>query len=137
MKVLEQLGPQSSKVSALIDHSPIGLTAINRGHYMHGFYQWAEELPGGTFGQTVSVDPTAAAVCENFFGTDFVFSVSRDFVKSMPTPTLVLPGRDLAHPEAIGLETAQLAPNAELRLGWQADMDAAADAVRTFLAAHR
>jgi hypothetical protein len=62
--------------------------------------------------------------------------VSREFVKRMQTPTLVLPGRDLAHPEAIALETAQLAPNAELKMGWQQDLNAAGESVRTFLSAH-
>jgi len=136
LKVLEQLGAQSDRVTALIDHAPIGLSAINRGHYMYGFYQWAEELPAGTFVEAVSVDLTAAAVCENLFGSDFVFSVSREFVRSMQTPTLVLPGRDMAHPEEIALETARLAPHAELRMGWQDDLPAAGAAVRAFLSSH-
>jgi hypothetical protein len=29
---------------------------------MHGFYQWAEELPAGTFPEAVSVDPTCASL---------------------------------------------------------------------------
>ena len=136
MKVIEQLGDQADRITALIDHAPIGLSAINRGHYMYGFYQWAEELPSGTFKEPVSVDLTAAAMCENLFGSDFVFSVSREFVRSMQTPTLVLPGRDMAHPEEIALETARLAPNVELRMGWQDDLAAAGAAVRAFLAAH-
>ena len=74
MKVIEQLGSQSDRVTAFIDHAPIGLTAINRGHFMHGFYQWAEELPAGTFAEAVSMDPTCASFCENLFGGDFVFS---------------------------------------------------------------
>jgi pimeloyl-ACP methyl ester carboxylesterase len=39
MKVIEQLGSRADRVTAFIDHAPIGLNAINRGHYMHGFYQ--------------------------------------------------------------------------------------------------
>jgi pimeloyl-ACP methyl ester carboxylesterase len=136
MKVIEQLGSQSTRITALVDHAPIGLTDTNRGHFMHGYYQWAEELPQGTFALSAGVDPVAAALCENLFGGDFVFSVSRVFVKSMQTPTLVLPGRDLAHPEAIALETARLAPNAELKMGWQANLDTAGEAVRSFLTAH-
>src|SRR6185312_4297236 len=37
MKALELLGPRADRVSALIDHAPIGLTPTNRGHFMHGF----------------------------------------------------------------------------------------------------
>ena len=136
LKVLEQLGDRASRVTALIDHAPIGLTATNRGHFMHGFYEWAEELPNGTFAQAVSIDPTVASFCENMFGTDFVFSVTRDFVRTVRTPMLVLPGRDLAHPEEIGLETAKLAPNAELRMGWYDDVESAGNVVRAFLVQH-
>jgi pimeloyl-ACP methyl ester carboxylesterase len=136
LKVLEQLGEQRSRVSAFIDQAPIGLNRINRGHYMFGFYQWAEELPHGTFAEPVSVDPVAASVCENFFGTDFVFSVTREFVQSLDTPTLVLPGRDLAHPEDVALETARLAPRAQLHERWYDDLPTAAAAVRSFLDAH-
>jgi pimeloyl-ACP methyl ester carboxylesterase len=35
-KVIEQLGPRASRVTAMVDHAPIGLTATNRGHFMHG-----------------------------------------------------------------------------------------------------
>ncbi|HEX8969414.1 MAG TPA: alpha/beta hydrolase [Chloroflexota bacterium] len=136
MKVIEQLGSQADRITAFIDHAPIGLTATNRGHFMHGFYQWAEELPSGTFREPASIDPTCASMCENLFGSDYVFSVSRDFVRTMKTPVLVLPGRDLAHPPEIALETARLAPNATLRMGWQDDLPATAEAVRAFLRAH-
>ena len=129
------MGPESTRVTALVDHAPIGLTATNRGHFMHGFYQWAEELPEGTFALPAGMDPIAAASARTSSGSDFVFSVPRSFVESMQTPTLVLPGRDLAHPEAIGLESAQLAPNADLKMGWQDDLDEAGEAVRSFLAA--
>jgi pimeloyl-ACP methyl ester carboxylesterase len=134
MKVIEQLGPRANRVTALIQHAPIGLNAINRGHYMYGFYQWAEELPAGTFKEPVSIDAACASFCENMFGGDFVFSVKRDFARTLQTPTLVLPGRDLAHPQEVAVETAELAPNAEMRMGWQDDLPAAGTAVRAFLA---
>jgi hypothetical protein len=103
---------------------------------MHGFYQWAEELPEGTFAEPVSIDPICAAFCENLFGSDFVFSVSREFVRHLPTPLLVLPGQDLAHPEAVAVETAELAQKADFKMGWQDDLAGAGEAVRSFLEAH-
>jgi len=132
MKVLEQLGGRASIITAFVDHAPIGLTATNRGHFMHGFYEWAEELPRGTFPGPASFDPTAAAVCENLFGGDFVFSVSRDFVRTIQTPMLILPGRDLAHPEEVALETARLLPHARVRGHWYDDLPAAGEAVKAF-----
>ncbi|MEQ8816868.1 MAG: alpha/beta hydrolase [Thalassobaculum sp.] len=47
---------------------------------------------------------------------DFVFTVDRDFVRACPTPVLVLPDDIPAHPYATAMETALLAPNAEVSL---------------------
>jgi pimeloyl-ACP methyl ester carboxylesterase len=44
---------------------------------------------------------------------DFVYSVSREFVKNCPTPMLVLPDDVPAHPYQIAVEIARLAPNAD------------------------
>ena len=45
---------------------------------------------------------------------DFVYSVSRDFVRSCQTPMLVLPDDAIAHPYQTSLDIASLAPNAEV-----------------------
>jgi hypothetical protein len=47
---------------------------------------------------------------------DFVFSVTRDFVRSCQTPVLILPDDVAAHPYAVAMETAGLAPNAEVSI---------------------
>ena len=47
---------------------------------------------------------------------DFVFTVDRDFVRKCQTPVLVLPDDIPAHPYATAMETALLAPNAEVSL---------------------
>lgn len=47
---------------------------------------------------------------------DFVFTVDRDFVRSCQTPVLVLPDDIPAHPYATAMETAMLAPNAQVSL---------------------
>ena len=44
---------------------------------------------------------------------DFVFTVTRDFVRGCKTPMLVLPDDIPAHPLAISMEIVKLAPNAE------------------------
>ena len=48
--------------------------------------------------------------------TDFVFTVDRDFVRNCPTPVLVLPDDIPAHPYAAAMESALLAPNAQVSL---------------------
>lgn len=47
---------------------------------------------------------------------DFVFTVSRDFVRACQTPILVLPDDVPAHPYAVAMESARLAPNAQVSL---------------------
>ena len=47
---------------------------------------------------------------------DFVFTVDRDFVRGCQTPVLVLPDDIPPHPYAAAMETALLAPNAQVSL---------------------
>jgi pimeloyl-ACP methyl ester carboxylesterase len=72
---------------------------------------------------------------------DFVFTVSRDFVKSCKTPVLILPDDVPAHPYAVAMESARLAPNAQVSLyPWKDPPDLAPLALRhlrMFLMAHR
>ena len=53
------------------------------------------------------------------YGGDFVFNVSREFVRSVRTPLLVLMGSDDYHPTPISEEIARLAPNARLIREWK------------------
>jgi pimeloyl-ACP methyl ester carboxylesterase len=48
--------------------------------------------------------------------SDFVFSVTRDDVRNCKTPVLILPDDVTAHPYAVAMETAMLAPNAQVSL---------------------
>jgi hypothetical protein len=66
---------------------------------------------------------------------DFVFSVTRDFVRGCQTPLLVLPGDDPPHPHAIGIELGSLAPRAIIHDPWKAPelIPGTVRAIRTFL----
>lgn len=72
---------------------------------------------------------------------DFVFTVTRDFVRECCTPILVLPDDIPAHPYAVAMESARLAPNAQASLfPWKEPKELVPLAVRhirTFLHAHR
>lgn len=72
---------------------------------------------------------------------DFVLTVSRDFVRSVRTPVLVLPDDVPAHPYAVAMESALLAPNAQVSLyPWKDPPDRiplAVRHIRTFLKANR
>lgn len=47
---------------------------------------------------------------------DFVFTVSRDFVRSCETPVLILPDDVPTHPYAVAMESALLAPNSQVSI---------------------
>jgi len=72
---------------------------------------------------------------------DFVFTVTRDFVRNCRTPILVLPDDIPAHPYAVAMEAAMLAPNAEVSMfPWKEPKERiplAVRQIRSFLRAHR
>jgi len=71
---------------------------------------------------------------------DFVYSVSRDFVRSCQTPMLVMPDDIPAHPYAVAMEVAKLAPKAEVTIyPWKEPRELIAptvERVRAFLKEH-
>src|SRR6202023_2849850 len=72
---------------------------------------------------------------------DFVFTVTRDFVRHCETPVLILPDDIPQHPYAVAMEAAMLAPNAEVSIfPWKEPKERIPLAVRqihSFLKAHR
>jgi pimeloyl-ACP methyl ester carboxylesterase len=72
---------------------------------------------------------------------DFVFTVTRDFVRNCQTPVMVLPDDVPAHPYAVAMETVRLAPKSEVSLyPWKDTPDHLEQAlrhIRTFLRAHQ
>jgi pimeloyl-ACP methyl ester carboxylesterase len=72
---------------------------------------------------------------------DFVFTVTRDFVRNCQTPVLILPDDIPAHPYAVAMEAAMLAPNAEVSMfPWKEPKERiplVVRQIRSFLRAHR
>jgi pimeloyl-ACP methyl ester carboxylesterase len=72
---------------------------------------------------------------------DFVFTVTRDFVRNCQTAVLILPDDIPAHPYAVAMEAAMLAPKAEVSMfPWKEPKERIPLAVRqihSFLRAHR
>ncbi len=73
-------------------------------------------------------------------GNDFVFTVTRDFVRNCQTPVLILPDDIPAHPYKVAMESAMLAPKAEVSMfPWKEPKERIPLAVRqihSFLKAH-
>jgi pimeloyl-ACP methyl ester carboxylesterase len=72
---------------------------------------------------------------------DFLFTVTRDFVRQCQTPVLVMPDDVPSHPLAVAMESAMLAPKAEVSMyPWKEPKERiplAVRQVRSFLRAHR
>jgi len=129
---LIQAVPQ--RVASAVLFQPIGLLD-NRQAFFDMFDGWAKGLQ--------PTHPEAnAATWESFkqtmYGGDFLFNVSREFVKHCTTPLLVLLGNDMYHPEATSRDVVALAPNATLIERWKEPehQAAAKAAIKKFLATH-
>jgi hypothetical protein len=72
---------------------------------------------------------------------DFMYIVSRDFVRNCQTPILIFPDDVPGHPYVVAMECVHLAPNAQVSLyPWKDTPDKiplAVRHVRTFLRAYR
>lgn len=122
------------RVSAAVLLQPIGLDD-NREAFGQMFDGWMAELQPAR----PDVQPEDwAALRSNMFDGDFVFSVSRDFVRGCETPMLVARGNDLYHPASVSEEIVALAPNAALIGEWKASpaREHALQRIRGFIADH-
>lgn len=111
---MAELAP--SRVTSMVLQNPIGLNPENPTYFPDSFETWAADL----LAERSDLDEAAVeSFGRNLWGGDFVFAVTRDFVASCTTPALVLPGNDTPHPAVIGLEVAELLPDAEILRDWK------------------
>src|SRR5579872_2019248 len=98
--------------------------------------EFVKRRPGVTM---ATVDKFLTKMYRN--NPDFVFTVSRDFVRNCQTPVLILPDDIPQHPYAVAMEAAMLAPKAEVSIfPWKEPKERIPLAVRqihSFLRAHR
>ncbi len=123
------------RVAAAVLQQPIGYDGENRPAFYDMFDSWANELKP----QRPDVDPEAWIAFRNrMYGGDFVFNVSREFVRTCEIPMLVLLGNDRYHPSVTSREIVELAPHAELVEHWKEPevVGQTVERVRSFLALH-
>jgi pimeloyl-ACP methyl ester carboxylesterase len=138
MKLMER-APQ--RVVAAILSQPVGHRP-DKADYMYdsGRDVWAKELLERRPDVSMA---TIDQYLHNLYRVrpDFVYSVSRDFAKSCPTPMLVLPDDIVAHPLQVSIDIASLAPNAEITVfPWKEPADLKARTInraRAFLKRHQ
>jgi len=108
--------------------------------YQNNIKGWAPQLVARRPDITME---QAGAFLESMYrkNADFVFTVTRDFVRQCHTPILVLPDDVPAHPYAVAMESAMLAPNAQVSMyPWKdtpEKIPLAVRHIRTFLKANR
>lgn len=122
------------RVAAGILFQTIGLDN-NRQAFLDMFDNWADELRP----QRPDVDPGSwAPFRDRMYGTDFLFTCTKEEAARCTTPLLVLLGNDLYHPESSSRDLAALAPNATLVEHWKEPEhhEAARTAIEGFLARH-
>lgn len=130
---IAELAP--GRVTSMVLQNPIGLNPDEPTYFPDSFETWAADL----MEDRPELDGAAvASFGRNLWDHDFVFAVDRDFVSRCEIPALVLPGDDTPHPQAIGLELADLLPNAELLKDWKGPdhLDEQRERVTAFLAKH-
>ena len=127
---------QPERVVAGVLMQPIGHDETNQGAFGPDTWNpWGENLINK--GADFSME-TVGAFGHALFNSGFVFSVSRDFLRTVKTPMLLLYGNDRAHPRGVSVEVASLLPNVEVIECWR-DPDVVPEVtqqMRRFLKAH-
>jgi len=105
------------RILAGIPMQPIGDDETNVGQFSETFWRpWGENLIAK------GADLTMKQVDEfghKMFDPGFVFTVSRDFLKTLTLPIMLLDGDDRAHPKGISVEIASLLPSLERVEVWR------------------
>jgi pimeloyl-ACP methyl ester carboxylesterase len=131
-----------NRITAAVLAQPVGWRPEMRdANYPGAFWKgWPAQIAAKR--PEVSLE-TAQQFVVRMFETnpDFVFTVTRDFVRTCQSPILVLPDEVPAHPYAVAMECAMLAPKAEVSIfPWKEPKERIPLAVRqihSFLRGHR
>jgi hypothetical protein len=128
------------RVVAAVPAQPVGFRPeMPTVLYDNGMTNWGPELVKRR--PEITMEMIGKFLTKMYRTNDFVLSVTRDFVRSCQTPVLILPDDIPAHPYAVAMECAMLAPKAEVSVyPWKEPKERiplAVRQVRSFLRAHR
>jgi len=130
------------RVAAAVLAQPVGWRPEMRDRSYQGVF-WKTWGPALIAKRPEITAQTTEQFVTRMFETDpdFLFTVSREFMRSCQNPILVLPDEVPAHPYAVAMDCAMLAPNAEVSMfPWKQPTERiplAVRQIRSFLKAHR
>jgi pimeloyl-ACP methyl ester carboxylesterase len=133
-KLLE-IAPE--RIAAGVLMQPIGEDATNPGTFGPEMWRpWGQNLIDR--GAPLSMDQVDA-FGHALFDSGFVFSATREQLKTLRTPLQLLYGDDRAHPRGISQEVASLLPNVEVIERWRDPevVPEVTERMRAFLRAHQ
>jgi pimeloyl-ACP methyl ester carboxylesterase len=127
------------RVVAAVPAQPVGFRPeMPTVLYDNGMTTWGPELVKRR--PEITMEMVGKFLTKMYRTNDFVLTVTRDFVRNCQTPVLILPDDIPAHPYAVAMECAMLAPKAEVSMyPWKEPKERIALAVRqvrSFLRAH-
>ena len=128
------------RVVAAVPAQPVGFRPeMPSVLYDNGMTTWGPEFVKRR--PEVTMEMVNEFLTKMYRTNDFVLSVTRDFVRNCQTPVLILPDDIPAHPYAVAMECAMLAPKAEVSMyPWKEPKERiplAVRHIRSFLRAHR
>jgi pimeloyl-ACP methyl ester carboxylesterase len=128
------------RVVAAVPAQPVGFRPeMPTVLYDNGMTNWGPELVKRR--PDITMEMVEKFLTKMYRTNDFVLTVTRDFVRKCQTPVLILPDDIPAHPYAVAMECAMLAPKAEVSMyPWKEPKERiplAVRQVRSFLRAHR
>ena len=129
-----------NRVVAGVLAQPSGSRPEHRDYFYEGNMKgWGPELTKRR--PEITMDQVDKFLTKMYRNADFVFTVTRDFVRSCQTPVLILPDDIPQHPYAIAMEAAMLSPNAEVSMyPWKDPKERiplAVRHIRSFMRSHR
>ena len=132
--IVNMLKHHPERVQSAVLAQPIGRVGAMAQGRPARFNAWAESHKD----HPEATQPVLDAFCRNLYAPGFVYCADRDFVKTIPTPCMVLAGNDEAHPYPISEELAKLIPNCAFIPEWKTGpaLTAAKTRVAEFLAKH-
>lgn len=135
--IFELIKVAPERIAAGVLMQPIGEDDTNPGLFGPNMWRpWGQNLvdKGASFSME-QVD----AFGHSLFDSGFVFTATRDELKNIRTPLLLLYGNDQAHPQGISVEVQQLLPNVEVVREWREGdaLQEATQRMREFLRSHQ